>query len=29
MPAPTILPYRHREGGGYGYNEKSDTDKDV
>jgi hypothetical protein len=26
-PTPTILPYRHGEGSGYGYDENSDADK--
>jgi hypothetical protein len=26
-PAPTILPYRHGEGSGYGYDENSDPAK--
>jgi hypothetical protein len=29
LPTPTILPYRHTEGSGYGYDEKGDADKDA
>jgi hypothetical protein len=29
LPTPTVLPYRHAEGSGYGYDEKSDADEDA
>lgn len=29
LPVTPILPYRHGEGSGYGYDDNSDTDKDA